>query len=113
MYTSLQTTDSSFFAKVLFAIDSSLQIHWRSCSQALNRASVNDKVLLMQDCQDQILRHNFIQQLPKILIDKIDYQNNSKSNNGGKRFQIPDRDKDNHGKRYHHKPRQITSPLEN
>jgi hypothetical protein len=98
MYTSLQTTDSSFFAKVLFAIDSSLQIHWRSCSQALNRASVNDKVLLMQDCQDQILRHNFIQQLPKILIDKIDYQNNSKSNNGGKRFQIPDRDKDNHGK---------------
>jgi hypothetical protein len=98
MYTSLQTTDPSFFAKVLFAIESALQIHWRSCSQAPNRASVNDKVLLMQDFQDQILRHNFIQQLPKLLTDKIEYHNNSKSNNGGKRFQTPDRDKDNHGK---------------
>jgi hypothetical protein len=75
MYSSLQTSDPYFFTKVLFAIDSALQIHWRSCSQALDRSSVNDKVLLMQECQDQILRHNFIQQLPKILLDKTDNAN--------------------------------------
>jgi hypothetical protein len=33
--------------------------------------SVNDKVLLMQDSQDMILHHNFIQQLPKLIKDKI------------------------------------------
>jgi hypothetical protein len=33
MYTSLQTSDPSFFTKVLFTIDSALQINWRSCCQ--------------------------------------------------------------------------------
>ncbi len=98
MYTSLQTTDPFFFTKVLFAIDSALQIHWQSCSQALNRASVNNKVLLMQDCQDQILHYNFIQQLPKVLLDKIEYHNNPKFHARGQRFQIPDKDKENHNK---------------
>jgi hypothetical protein len=32
MYMSLQASDPYFFAKVLFAIDNALQIHWRSCS---------------------------------------------------------------------------------
>ena len=42
MYTSLQTSDPSFFTKVLFVINSTLQIHLRSCSQALDRLPVND-----------------------------------------------------------------------
>lgn len=98
MYSSLHATDPSFFAKVLFSIDSALQIHWRSCCQASDRSSVNDKVLLMQEHQDQILRHNFIQQLPKAILDKIDFLNNKKPPYGGKRYPIPDRDKDNQNK---------------
>ncbi len=94
MYSSLQATDPAFLTKVLFAIDSALQIHWRSCCQASDRASVNDKVLMMQDSQDQILCHSFLQQLPKILIDKIDQSNNLKIPLGGKRFPIPDKDKE-------------------
>jgi hypothetical protein len=98
MYSSLHATDPSFFAKVLFSIDSALQIHWRSCCQASDRSSVNDKVLLMQEHQDQILRHNFIQQLLKAIPDKIDFLNNKKPPYGGKRYPIPDRDKDNQNK---------------
>jgi hypothetical protein len=44
MYSSLHAADPQFFAKVLFAIDSALQIHWRSCCTATDRTSVNDKV---------------------------------------------------------------------
>jgi hypothetical protein len=71
MYTSLQASDPSFFAKVLFAIDNALQIHWRSCSTASDRLSVNDRILFMSETQDSILRHNFIQQIPKSLSDKV------------------------------------------
>jgi hypothetical protein len=71
-YISLQKSDPVFFTKVLFAIDSALQIHWRSCCLTLDRSSVNDKVLMMQDCQDQILCHNFVQPIPKVLLDKIE-----------------------------------------
>ncbi len=71
IYSSLQVGDPQFFAKVLFAIDSALQIHWRSCCTATDRSSVNDKVLLMHDSQDLILRHNFIQQLPKTIADRF------------------------------------------
>jgi hypothetical protein len=39
-YTSLQASDHFFFDKVLFAIDSSLQIHWRSCCDASDRMSM-------------------------------------------------------------------------
>jgi hypothetical protein len=74
MYSSLQAADPSFFAKVLFAIDSALQIHWRSCCNSQDRQSVNDKVLIMQESQDMILRHSFIQQIPKSINDKI-YEN--------------------------------------
>jgi hypothetical protein len=45
-------------------------------------------------CQDQILCHNFIQQLPKIFHDKID-QSTQKIPPNGKRFPIPDKDRDN------------------
>ena len=64
----------------------------------LNNASVNDKVLMMQDSQDQILCHNFLQQPPKMLLDKIDQSNNSKMPVGGKCFPIPDKDKENQNK---------------
>lgn len=71
MYSSLQALDSSFFAKVLFSIDNALQIHWSSCCHSKDRTSVHDKVLLMQHSQEKILCHNFIQQLPKSIKDKI------------------------------------------
>jgi hypothetical protein len=58
-------SDSVFYAKVLFAIDSALQIHWQSCGNNDNRMSVNNKVLFMQEQQDMLLHHNFVQQLPK------------------------------------------------
>jgi hypothetical protein len=71
MYSNLQASDSSFFAKVLFSIDNALQFHWSSCCNSRDRMSVDDKVLLIQDSQDMILHHNFIQQLPKSIKDKI------------------------------------------
>ncbi len=90
MYSSLQAADTKFFAKVLFAINSALQIHWRSCGTATDRSSVNDKVSLMQDTQDLTLRHNFIQQLPKCITDRFTDTNDAKEKlkqslkNGGK-----------------------------
>ncbi len=61
IYSSLYGSDPAFFAQVLFSIDSILQIHWRSCCNTSDRLLVNDKVLLMQDQQDMLLHHNFIQ----------------------------------------------------
>ncbi len=61
IYTSLQASDYLFLAKVLFAIDNTLQIHWRFCSITKDRLSVNDRVLLMSDTQESILHYNFIQ----------------------------------------------------
>jgi hypothetical protein len=55
IYTSLQASDSSFFAKVLFAIDNALQIHSRSYCNSEDRLSVNDRVLLMANTHDSIL----------------------------------------------------------
>ncbi len=37
MYSSIQAADQQFFAKVLFAIHSTLQIHWRSCGISTDR----------------------------------------------------------------------------
>jgi hypothetical protein len=71
MYTSLQASDPYFFARVLFTIDNAPQIHWRSCSNTDDRLSVDDRILLMTDTQDSILRHNFCQQLPKSISDKV------------------------------------------
>lgn len=74
LYTSLQSSDPYFFAKVMFTIDNALQIHWRSCSSAPNRSSVNDNILRMTDTQDSILRLNFSQMLPKAISDKVQIQ---------------------------------------
>jgi len=71
IYSSLYATNSSFFAKVLFSIDNALEINWRSCSNSDDCTSVNDRVLMMSDFQDSILRHSFIQQIPKSLSDKV------------------------------------------
>jgi len=71
MYSTIQALDPYFFAKLLFAIDSALQSHWRSCSLTPDRRSVNDRVLQMTDIQDSILRMSFNQTLPKPIIDKI------------------------------------------
>jgi hypothetical protein len=81
MYSSLHASDPAFFTKVLFAIDNALQIHWRSCSTSQERPSVNDRILFMSDIQDSILRHNFIQQLPKMLSDKVEGIRDGKSLN--------------------------------
>jgi hypothetical protein len=88
MYTSLQASDPSFFTKVLFAIDNALQIHWRSCLISEDQLSVNDRILFMDDTQDSILHHNFIQQIPKSISDKVistqEGTREGKFNTGGK-----------------------------
>jgi len=102
IYTSSQASDPYFFAKVMFAIDNALQNHWRSCSSASNRASVNDSVLHMSAVQESILSLNFTQWLPKSISDKVLLQLGSgkddKGGNGknGEKFPgtIQDQDKD-------------------
>jgi hypothetical protein len=71
IYSSIYASDPHFYAKILFTIDNALQIHWRSCTSATDRLSVNDRVLRMTDIQDSILRLNFNQMLPKSINDKI------------------------------------------
>jgi len=83
MYSTIQNSDPFFFAKVLFAIDSALQAHWRSCSVTNDRLSVNDRVLQMSDIQDSILRMSFSQSIPKPIMDKIlNYLENNKEKEG-------------------------------
>jgi hypothetical protein len=85
IYSSLQGSDPAFYSKILFAINEALQIHWCSCCNTEDRLSVNDKVLLMQDQQDMLLCHNFVQQLPKSISDKITRPSDKNgSNQGGK-----------------------------
>lgn len=87
IYSSIYASDPSFYAKILFTIDNALQIHWRSCSSATDRLSVNDRVLRMTDIQDSILRLNFNQMLPKSINDKVLSQQENKDgkfNGGGK-----------------------------
>ncbi len=85
---SIYASDPYFYVKILFTINNALQIHWRSCSSAVDRLSVNDRVLRMTDTQDSILRLNFNQMLPKSINDKILAQINQnkegKINGGGK-----------------------------
>jgi hypothetical protein len=69
--TSLQGSDSSFYAKVLFTIDNPIQLHWKSCCEASDRHSVDDQVLMMNDVQSSIRRYNFTQSIPKSILDKV------------------------------------------
>jgi hypothetical protein len=71
LYTSSQTSDPYFFARIMYTMDNALQHHWRSCSSAPNRSSVNDSVLRMDDIQDAILGLSFNQMLPKTISDKV------------------------------------------
>ncbi len=83
MYSSLHAAEPYFFAKVLFAIDSALQIHWCSCSLTEDRLSVNDSVLHMTEIQYSILWLSFNQLLPKPISDKIsNYLENNKDKDG-------------------------------
>jgi hypothetical protein len=96
MYTTQHSADPFFYAKVLYAIDSALQTHWKSCSSAEDRLSVNDRVLHMQDVQESVLNLSFGRQIPKAISDKIsshlekiidkDDKNNGKNGkfNGGR-----------------------------
>jgi len=52
-------------------MDNALQKHWRSCSSAQDRSSVNDDVLNMSAIQDSVLSLNFTQSLPKTVADKV------------------------------------------
>ncbi len=88
IYSSIYASNPYFYAKILFTIDNALQIHWRSCTSATDRLSVNDRVLWMTDIQDSILRLNFNQMLPKSINGKILFQvkqnKESKFNGGNK-----------------------------
>jgi hypothetical protein len=101
IYSSAQSSDPFFFAKVMFAIDNALQQHWRSCSSAPNRASVNDSVLHMSAVQESILSLNFTQRLPKSISDKVQPQlgpgkddKNGGIGKNGKRFPGASQDQD-------------------
>jgi hypothetical protein len=59
VYASMQGSDLAFYAKVLFAIDNALQIHWKSCVDVDDRQEVNDSILLSNDIQDSIISRNF------------------------------------------------------
>jgi hypothetical protein len=90
MYLSLQASDPSFFTKVLFAIDNTLQFYWRSSSTTEDRLSMNDWILFMSYIQDSILQHNFLQQIPKMLTDRMNSSQEGLCNgkfHGGGRFQ--------------------------
>jgi len=71
IYLGWEESDPTFYTKVLFAIDKSLQIHWKSCYDNEDRSSVNDKILCMQQLQSDIESQRFFYQLPKYLLDKI------------------------------------------
>jgi hypothetical protein len=70
-YMSEQASDPHFYAKVMYTIDFSLQKHWRSCSIAPNRSSVNGDVLHLSHIQESILNLNFTQNIPKAISDKV------------------------------------------
>jgi hypothetical protein len=83
MYNTVHASDPFFYAKILFAIDSTLQSHWRSCSALNDRLSVNDRVLQMSNVQESILRLSFSQTLPKPIVDKIsNYLESNKERDG-------------------------------
>jgi hypothetical protein len=71
IYLGWEESDPTFHTKVLYAIDKSLQIHWKSCYDNEDRSSVNDKILFMQQTQADIESQRFFYQLPKHLQDKI------------------------------------------
>jgi hypothetical protein len=73
MYSSLQASNSYFFARVLFSIDNTLQIHQQSFSNTKDHLSINDLILLMEDALSSILRHNFHQHLPKSIFNKFQF----------------------------------------
>jgi len=56
---------------VLYAIDSALQTHWKSCLSTEDQLSVNDRVLRMQDVQESILNLSFSHRIPKAISNKI------------------------------------------
>jgi hypothetical protein len=112
MYLTQHFADPFFFAKVLFAIENALQSHWRSCSTASDRLSVNGTVLRMQDVQESILSLSFSRQIPKSISDRFsnyldknsekddkNHGKNGKSNgkngkNGGGNYDGKHKDKD-------------------
>jgi hypothetical protein len=98
MYKSCHDSDNSFLTQVLFAIDTALQIHWRSCADNEDRSSVNDKILIMDDLQTNIEHHNFSYLLPRTLLEKLIPEPKPDEDglkNLKKKFK-GDKDKDNH-----------------
>lgn len=71
LYSSLQSSDPYFYAKVMFTMDNALQYHWHSCSSAADHSSVKENILRMSDIQESILRLNFNQMLPKSISEKV------------------------------------------
>jgi hypothetical protein len=69
MYKSLQAKYLSSFPQVLFSINRTLQIYLRSCCDASDHETVNDKILVMQHKQDLIIQHNFTYRLLKFIQD--------------------------------------------
>jgi len=56
---------------VLYAIDHTIQKHWKTCAASEDRMSMNDGVLRMQQVQESILSLYFSRQIPKSISNKI------------------------------------------
>jgi len=97
IYTSNYAADPVFYAIVLFTIDSTPQVHWKSCSSASNCQLVNDHVLQMSKVQVSILWLIFVQNLPKSISDKVQLsiKGNGLGKLQGKHLQgVADKDKE-------------------
>jgi len=71
VYASMQGSDSAFYAKVFFAIDNALTIHWKSFVDTDDRQEVNDSILLSNGTQDSIISLNFSRSIPKSITERI------------------------------------------
>jgi len=71
IYLGWEESDPTFYPKVLYAINKSLQIHWKSCYDNSDRGSGNDTILFMQQIQSDIESQRFFYQLPKLILDKL------------------------------------------
>ena len=74
IYDALQRGDPSFRTRVLFKVDTAIRIHLQSCKEKENRVDVNDKILSMEEFQQNVEAYSFSQHIPEILWAKHEPQ---------------------------------------
>jgi len=74
IYDTLQRDDPSFLTRVLFKVDTAIRIHLQSCKEKENRVNVNNKILFMEEFQQNIEAYSFSQHIPEIVQAKHEPQ---------------------------------------